>query len=181
MPKKTKAPYLPIDRSFFEGEIWTGSVFTAGMAWIDLNYLAAFEDTTEFYGGKVVTVKRGQLITSTGKLAKRWKWTKNHVKAHLATLEGAALITTKGTTKGTTITVENYPNFDFTPTTDHTTDHTTDRTTHHTTDHTTKELSSYYMKNQELRIKNKETESDSNIIREFVDPKTGEERIVIKP
>lgn len=176
MPRKSKGPFLPVDRSFFESELWLRGPFTAGMAWLDLNYLAAYEDTTVIYKGKAYDLKRGQLITSAGILAKRWNLNVGHVKRILATHEANRLCTTERTTIGTTITIENYPNFEFSrPRSEPRTDHET--ATERTTNEPRNELPTIIQEKRNKELKNK----DPQIIREFIDPKTGEERIVIRP
>lgn len=182
MAKKNKGPFLPVDRSFFESELWTRGPFTPAMAWLDLNYLAAYEDTSVIFKGKRYDLKRGQLITSSGILAKRWNLNVDQVKRLLAHYKATHACTTERTTTGTTITIENYPNFELSrPRGALQTPHEppTERTTNAPRD----ALSSIYTRSEEKR--NKETENDFSsgpkIISEFRDPKTGEERVIIRP
>lgn len=176
MPRKSKAPFLPVDRSFFESELWLRGPFTEGMAWLDLNYLAAYEDTTEIFKGKAYHLKRGQLITSSGILAKRWNINVDRAKHYVAHYEALHACTTEGTTQGTTITIENYPNFDLSclrnaPRNAY------EEPTEHPTEAPRNNLPTIIQEKRNKELKNK----DPQIIREFIDPKTGEERIVIRP
>lgn len=177
MAKKSKEPFLPVNRSFFESDTWLSKPFTPGQAWIDLNYLAAYEDTRVIDGNRVYELKPGQLRTSLSRLASRWKWSKAHVRAQLTTWKQHTLIHTEGNTQGYTLTIENYGFVGLQPHANIHTDIHTDTHAESTQGYTQDHISSI-----SKRIENKENKNtDNRVIKEFTDPKTGEERVIIRP
>lgn len=109
--------YFKIDRSLLSSELWLSEPFTKAQAWIDLIGRANYSETQHFYGSKVVTLKRGQLITSTNALAQRWGWNRKKVVNFLKALETAKMVTAEGSAEGTTLTIENYDKFQLSGTT----------------------------------------------------------------
>lgn len=77
-------------------------------AWIDILLMVNHEDRQVPLNGHIVTVKRGEKLTSISKLAKRWGWNRKRVVRFLGLLEEAEMCLTKRTTNGTTIKVLNY-------------------------------------------------------------------------
>src|SRR5699024_1077187 len=59
-------------------------------------------------GNDLITVKRGQKITSIRKLCERWSWSNSKVKKFLELLERDEMLIVKSDTKKTVITVVNY-------------------------------------------------------------------------
>ena len=59
-------------------------------------------------GNDLITVKRGQKITSIRKLCERWSWSNSKVKKFLELLERDEMLIVKSNTKKTVITVVNY-------------------------------------------------------------------------
>lgn len=111
--------YFIIDRGLLEHPIWTDDKpFCKGAAWVDLIGRANWKTSERMVGAELVRVKRGQLITSEGALAARWGWSKRKVRRFLLTLEAAQMLSKKGTTKGTTLTIENYGKYQLEGTTD---------------------------------------------------------------
>lgn len=201
MAKSKQAPFLPVDRSFFESELWLGQTFTEAAAWVDLNYLAAYEDTAVYFAGRRYNLQRGQLVTTTSELAKRWKWTRDKVKRQLRKWARptpdpisapicAPLAHHQRTNACTIITVDNYPNFDLSRTTSRT---ICAPSAHHLRPDSApiSAFSSINKRNKEIRNNNqsndddngaiKRTETGAEIIDEYVDPRTGEEMVVIRP
>lgn len=103
--------YFTIERALLEHNIWTEEPFTKGQAWVDLIGRANFKKKERLYGGRCITIGRGQLITSTRALAKRWQWSEKKVRNFLGALKDAEMVSTKGTALGTLITVENYTKY----------------------------------------------------------------------
>lgn len=97
--------YILLHRSILDNrDIWdTGEPFTKRDAWIDLLLLTQHSE----YRG----IERGQCATSMGWLMRRWKWSKKRVHHFLHHLEDLGMVTIKGTTKGTTLTIVNYDKF----------------------------------------------------------------------
>lgn len=88
--------------------IWQEGVFDNRSAWIDILLLANHKGKKFLLGKELVTVERGQIITSELKLMKRWGWSKNKVRGFLDLLEKDKMIIKKTDRKKTTLTVVNY-------------------------------------------------------------------------
>jgi len=68
--------------------------FSPWEALIDLSLEARGKDSPGFeFEKRIVHLKRGQLITSQRKLAKRWNWSRNSVRNFLSKLERRKIIT----------------------------------------------------------------------------------------
>ena len=80
-------------------------------AWLDILLMANHEAKKVGLREGLITIKRGQFITSIGKLAERWKWSRERVRRFLNILERDSMITRKSDTFKTTITVVNYGKF----------------------------------------------------------------------
>ena len=63
------------------------------------------------FDGQMITIKRGQFLTSIRKLAERWKWDRKKVTKFLNILENEKMVTTDRTTRRTTITIVNWDKF----------------------------------------------------------------------
>lgn len=127
--------WVKLHRKITECFIWEDSEpFDKRSAWMDLVMMVNHEDKKIMFNGKMITVKRGQKITSTYKLAKRWHWTRGRVRAYLTALETAHMITTESTTKHTTVTLVNYDVYQGQQPTEQPTDSTTLQPTEQPTD-----------------------------------------------
>ncbi|WP_218697282.1 DnaD domain-containing protein [Mammaliicoccus sciuri] len=82
--------------------------FSKFEAWIDLLLMVNHKDNKTIMDGKLVTVKRGQRITSLRKLGDRWKWSLTKVDSFLRLLEEDKMIVVKKDTKKTLVTIVNY-------------------------------------------------------------------------
>lgn len=69
---------------------------------------ANHEDRDILVGKTIINIKRGQLHTSEKRLSEKWGWSRKKVKSFLSLLENLKMATADGTSKGTTITIENY-------------------------------------------------------------------------
>ena len=104
--------WIKLFRQFQSHWIWEfDEPFDRRSAWIDLLYMANYKDNKTAIDGNLITVDRGQMITSTRKLADRWKWSRAKVTRFLDMLEDDHMIETKRDTKKTVITIVNYSNF----------------------------------------------------------------------
>lgn len=103
--------YFTLERDLLEHSIWMGEPFTKGQAWVDLIGRANFKKRERFYGGRCITIGRGQLITSTRSLALRWQWSDHKVRNFLRALTEAQMVRTEGTPVGTLISIENYTKY----------------------------------------------------------------------
>lgn len=117
--------WIKLHRSIQESWIWNDEPFTKGQAWVDLILLANHEDKKVPFKGEIVICKRGTVNRSVMSLAERWKWSRKKVSNFLKILEFDGMVTTKCTTKGTTITLVNYDKFQIRVATEGTTEGTT--------------------------------------------------------
>lgn len=108
--------YILLHRSLMENrDVWlNGEAFTKGQAWVDLLLLTQHSDYRGF--------SRGQCWVSQAWLAKRWGWSKKKVSRFLTHLVSLGMVTTEGTTKGTTLTIVNYGKYQNQRPTDDATD-----------------------------------------------------------
>ena len=143
--------WIAIHREIQEHWIWQDPEKLR--AWIDLLLMANHEKAEIGLREGMVVVKRGQLITSIGKLAERWKWSKDRVRRFLKVLSDTNMITRVSDTHKTTITIVNYDKFQDKPTTNKTSNKTSSKTSSKTSGKTRT-----IMNNNEKQI-NKEAES----------------------
>lgn len=80
-------------------------------AWLDLLMMANIKTKKSDMREGLVTIRRGQIVTSISKLADRWKWSKERVRRFLCTLERDGMVTRKRDTFKTTLTIVNYAKF----------------------------------------------------------------------
>ena len=114
----SKMGWISLHRSIQDNPIWHEKPFSKGQAWVDMLLMANHAPKEVLIGNKVVLINRGQFHTSELKLAEKWGWSRNKVRAYLTLLEEQKMSTTKGTTKGTTVTIENYTLYQDLPTTE---------------------------------------------------------------
>lgn len=105
MDKSSKG-FIKLDRAIFEH--WIFQDAEKFRAFVDLIQLMRWKDEKLVIGNKVVEIPRGSYYTSELKLAERWGWSRNKTRDYLKLLESEGMITKKGTTKGTMLTLENY-------------------------------------------------------------------------
>lgn len=98
--------FIKLDRSIFEHWIFTDA--DKFRAFVDLIQLARWKDEKLLIGNEVIVIPRGSYYTSELKLADRWGWSRNKTREFLNLLESEKMILKESTSKGTTITVENY-------------------------------------------------------------------------
>lgn len=113
--------FIKLSRKLLENPIWNEKPYTRGQAWVDLLMLANWKDSKVLDGNSFKTVKRGTVVRSKKWLADRWGWDRKKLSTYLALLESDKMVTTDGTTHGTTITIENYSKYQDVGTTDGTT------------------------------------------------------------
>lgn len=105
MEKESKG-FIKLERSIFEH--WIFQYAEKFKAFVDLIQLARWKDEKLIIGNKLITIPRGSYYTSELKLAERWGWSRNKTRDFLKLLESEKMITKKGTSKGTTLTITNY-------------------------------------------------------------------------
>ncbi|MDU4477660.1 DnaA N-terminal domain-containing protein [Clostridium sp.] len=105
MEKESKG-FIKLERSIFEH--WIFQDAEKFKAFVDLIQLARWKGEKLLIGNKLITIPRGSYYTSELKLAERWGWSRNKTRDFLKLLESEKMITKKGTSKGTTLTITNY-------------------------------------------------------------------------
>ena len=83
--------------------------------WLDLLIYANWEDKTELVGNKLVTVKRGQMLTTMPQLALRWKVSVDSVRKFIRTLQDEGQVDYCSSTRGSILTICNYETYQCSP------------------------------------------------------------------
>lgn len=79
--------------------------------WLDLLFMASWEDSKQFVGSRLIAVKRGQLVASISYLVKRWGIGHNTVIAFLKMLQEEKMITKSSMRNISIITICNYDKY----------------------------------------------------------------------
>ena len=85
--------------------------FDKRSAWVDLLLTANHSDKKILFNGELITVKRGQILTSVRKLSAKWKWSVNKVYRFLKLLEGDEMLQKESDKDRTLLTIINYSIF----------------------------------------------------------------------
>jgi len=105
------AGWIKIHRKIRDCFLWKDKPYDKARAWIDLLLSAMHDDKKMMFDGKIVIVKRGSFITSILKLSDKWGWNRKKTTLFLKMLENEKMVTTKRTSKGTTVTIVNYEKY----------------------------------------------------------------------
>jgi uncharacterized phage protein (TIGR02220 family) len=152
--------WISIHRKIQDCDIWTDAEpLDRRSAWIDLLLMANHEDKNILINGKPRVIKKGQRLTSTIKLAERWKWSVNRVRRYLALLERLDMVTTDRTTNGTILTIVNYGIYQGDGIANETTNETTDGIANGITDGITDGIQTIMKNNENNNIYNVELRS----------------------
>ena len=104
----TDKGYIKVYRDIRDHWIWNDRPFSLQSAWIDLLLLANHEQKTILFNDAVITVEKGQHMTSLMILSERWGWSRGKTKRFLDKLESEHMITTKRNGNGTLLTIVKY-------------------------------------------------------------------------
>lgn len=104
----TSKGWIMLFRSMQDHWLWKDRPFSKGQAWIDLLLDANHESHKLLFSGELITIKRGQVLTSKVKLAQRWGWDRKTVTSFLDVLKADNQADTKADNKCTLITITNY-------------------------------------------------------------------------
>lgn len=130
MGDKSKG-WIRLHRSVMDCFIYDGYAFDYYHAWCDILLNSNHKDKGIMFDGQLITIKRGQWLTSIRKLSNRWGWSKDKVSRYLNTLVENQMITKDCDKKRTLLTLVNYDFYQ----TDTDTEQDSDRTlTGHTPD-----------------------------------------------
>lgn len=101
--------FILLHRSVMDHWVWLSDKHFK--RWIDLIFMASWEDKTIEYPKFTVHLKRGQFITSLRKLQNRWNTNASTVMKFLKTLQSCKMITQRKRHDMTIITILNYDKF----------------------------------------------------------------------
>lgn len=124
---KLSSGWIKLYRQLQDCWIWLDKEpFDKRSAWVDLLLTANHSDKKILFNGELITVKRGQILTSIRKLAERWKWSYDKTSRFLKLIESDGMLRKESDNCRTLLTIENYefyqdiPITDRTPTSEHT-------------------------------------------------------------
>ena len=96
-------------RKLQESWLWLDKEpFDKRSAWVDLLLTATHSDKKILFNGELITVKRGQIMTSIRKLAERWKWSYDKTIRFLKLLESDGMLQKESDNCRTLLTIVNY-------------------------------------------------------------------------
>lgn len=105
--------WIKLHRRIQNNSIWNSKPFSRGQAWIDLILMANIKPAKLSIGNEIIHLDIGQFHTSEVVLSNKWGWGRKKVNLFLYLLESEKMITAVRTSKGTTITVENYTCYQY--------------------------------------------------------------------
>ena len=129
--------WIKLDRCITDH--WIFSDAEKFRAWIDLLLQANHEDKKVLLHEGLITIKRGQLVTSIEKLANRWEWSKSRVYRFLEILEAEQMVKRDSNQFRTLLTIENYGKFQGARNTNESTNEYTNKPTDESTNESTNE------------------------------------------
>lgn len=100
--------WICIHRKIRECWIWEDKPFAMGQAWIHLLLRANHEDGKMLFDKKLITIRRGQILTSIRKLSTEWGWSKERTSNFLSLLEQDNMLIKKSSNRATLLTIINY-------------------------------------------------------------------------
>lgn len=111
--------WIKLHRKLQECWIWLEKdPFDKRSAWVDLLLSANHSDKKILFNGELITVKRGQILTSIRKLSEKWKWSVNRVYRFLKLLESDEMLQRESDNDRTLLTIVNYSVYQCTEYTD---------------------------------------------------------------
>lgn len=99
--------WIAVYRCIVDHWIWNTSS-KRFQRWIDLLFLASWKDRETGFGQTIIHLNRGQLVTSTRQLMRRWGTNNTTVDTTLKLFEENGMISCDKTRKRTIITIINY-------------------------------------------------------------------------
>ena len=103
--------FIKLHRQLQDCWVWKDERFSRGQAWVDLLLLANHKDKKMLFEGEIITIHRGQLMTSYSILASRWKWSRQTVMRFLELLESDSMVNKTRNSNGTLLTIVKYDDF----------------------------------------------------------------------
>ena len=137
--------WIKLDRQITEHWLWQNHEYA--FAWIDLLLLVNHENRKILVNNEIVTIKRGQTLTSIYKLAARWNWTRKKTYGFIKALEQDGMVRKNSTSRYTILSIVNYGKFQDSGSTKGTTKGPSTDTTEDTTKGLLQTLKQEYIKN----------------------------------
>lgn len=101
--------YIKLHRKFFLNTLWKEPrEYSRAEAWLDLIQGTRFESSQEVFNGRVIEVRKSEVVASRRYLEKRWGWGSTKVNNFLDFLRKNGMITTRQTGQQTIITLCNF-------------------------------------------------------------------------
>lgn len=147
----------PVFRNLLEAGIWAWMCDTA-----------AWKDTKVRFNGELVSLKRGQLVTSVRFIAKGFSTTEQLTRTFIKNLENDGMANTQTTHRGTIITICNYDRYQQTQDADNT--HANEQPTHsqHTANTNKKEYNNINKDNIGAKIALKPDDVSQQVFDDFL-------------
>lgn len=101
--------WIKLHRKVCDCWIWQDrEPFDKRSAWVDLLLSANHSDKKILSDGELITVKRGQILTSIRNLSMKWKWSVNKVYRYIKLLENDGMLHKESNKDRTLLTIVNY-------------------------------------------------------------------------
>ena len=109
---KLSSGWIKLYRQLQDCWIWLDKEpFDKRSAWVDLLLTANHSEKKILFNGELITIKRGQILTSVRKLSAKWKWSVNKVYRFLKLLESDEMLQKESDKDRTLLTIVNYSIF----------------------------------------------------------------------
>lgn len=161
--------WIKLHRKLQECWIWLEKEpFDKRSAWVDLLLSANHSDKKILFNGELITVERGQILTSIRKLSEKWKWSVNRVYRFLKLLENDEMLQRESDNDRTLLTIVNYSVYQCT---EYTNEHTNENSIGNTngymsdtpTDTVTEHKQEYKNNKNEKNVKNDKKERKESV------------------
>ena len=103
--------WIKLHRSLMDNHFWSKERFSYGQAWVDLLMMAGHQERKIIIDGSIVTLARGEILTSLIKISEKWKWSRKRTKKFLDLLEKDGMVALRGSNRGYNITICNYDKY----------------------------------------------------------------------
>jgi hypothetical protein len=107
--------WIKLHRKIEDCQIWLGNEpYDRRSAWVSLLLMANHEDKDLLFDGQIITIRRGQFITSVRHLGQKWMWSKDRTLRYLRLLESLQMIHRESDSRRTLITIAKYEDYQVT-------------------------------------------------------------------
>lgn len=108
--------WIKLHRSLQDCWIWLNDEpFDRRSAWVDLLLLANHKEVKMMFNGNLITVDRGQILTSIRKLSEKWKWSYDKTRRFLQVIEKDGMVQKESDNFRTLLTIVKYEVFQDLP------------------------------------------------------------------